>query len=153
MKIKLQTREEFDERIGTVFFESTPQTIDKTQVQAYCRSLNQLDWFHFDEARSEAAGFGGVIAPGSFTFGLVHSTFFGHVELVDLKALFVGSDRFRVHRPLNAGEAISLMMQITTVEERTEGFRVQYDFRWHGENDQDTISEGTFLVRYWPLSD
>ena len=81
----------------------------------------------------------------------MHTTFFEHVELVDLKALFVGSDRFRVLRPVSADEAISLAMSIATVEDRSEGFRVQYDFRWHNKNHEDIISEGTFLVRYWPL--
>jgi acyl dehydratase len=153
VKIRLQTPEEFKDRIGSVLFESAPQKIVKERIQDYCRSLNQLDWFHFDDERSEAAGFGGIIAPGSFTFALVHSTFFEYVELVDLKALFIGSDRFRVHRPMNADEAISLAMGVAAVENRSEGFRVQYDFQWRGENNEDTISEGSFLVRYWPLSE
>lgn len=151
MKTRLHTQAEFQARIGKVLFESAPRTLTKSQIQDYCRSLNQLDWFHFDEARSKAEGYDGIIAPGSLTFALVHTTFFEHVELVDLKALFVGSDRFRVHRPISADEAISLAMSIATVEDRSEGFRVQYDFRWHSKNQEDTISEGTFLVRYWPL--
>ena len=151
MKTRLHTQAEFQARIGKVLFESAPRTLTKSQIQDYCRSLNQLDWFHFDEARSTAEGYGGIIAPGSLTFALVHTTFFEHVELVDLKALFVGSNRFRVLRPVSADEAISLAMSIATVEDRSEGFRVQYDFRWHNKNHEDTISEGTFLVRYWPL--
>ncbi len=151
MKTRLHTQAEFQARIGKVLFESAPRTLTKSQIQDYCRSLNQLDWFHFDEARSKAEGYGGIIAPGSLTFALVHTTFFEHVELVDLKALFVGSNRFRVLRPVSADEAISLAMSIATVEDRSEGFRVQYDFRWHNKNHEDTISEGTFLVRYWPL--
>jgi len=151
VKTRLHTQAEFQARIGKVLFESAPRTLTKSQIQDYCRSLNQLDWFHFDEARSKAEGYGGIIAPGSLTFALVHTTFFEHVELVDLKALFVGSNRFRVLRPVSADEAISLAMSIATVEDRSEGFRVQYDFRWHNKNHEDTISEGTFLVRYWPL--
>lgn len=151
MKTALHTQAEFQARIGKVLFESSPLIVTRDQIQDYCRSLNQLDWFHFDEARSKAEGYGGIIAPGSLTFALVHTTFFEHVELVDLKALFVGSNRFRVLRPVSADEAISLAMSIATVEDRSEGFRVQYDFRWHNKNHEDTISEGTFLVRYWPL--
>ena len=153
MKTALHTQAEFQARIGKVLFESSPLIVTRDQIQDYCRSLNQLDWFHFDEARGKSEGFGGIIAPGSLTFALVHSTFFQCVELVDLKALFIGSDRFRVHRPINAGDSITLTMGITTVEDRPEGFRVQYGFRWHGETNEDTISEGTFLVRYWLLSE
>ena len=153
VKRNLQTQNEFEELIGSVLFESTPKAVTREQIQDYCRSLNQLDWFHFDEERSQAAGFGGIIAPGSLTFALVHATFFEHVELVNLKALFVGSDRFRVLRPTNADEAISLTMSIAAVEGRSEGFRVQYDFQWRSDNASGAISEGTFLVRYWPTSD
>ena len=153
MKRRLQTQNEFEELIGSVLFESTPRVVTREQIQNYCRSLNQLDWFHFDEERSQEAGFGGIIAPGSLTFALVHSTFFEHVELVNLKALFVGSDRFRVLRPTNANETISLKMSIAAVEDRPEGFRVQYDFHWRSVNGSGPISEGTFLVRYWPSVD
>ena len=153
MKRRLQTQNEFEELIGSVLFESTPRVVTREQIQNYCRSLNQLDWFHFDEERSQEAGFGGIIAPGSLTFALVHSTFFEHVELVNLKALFVGSDRFRVLRPTNANETISLKMSIAAVEGRPEGFRVQYDFNWRSVNGSGPISEGTFLVRYWPSVD
>ena len=111
MKTRLHTQAEFQARIGKVLFESAPRTLTKSQIQDYCRSLNQLDWFHFDEARSKAEGYGGIIAPGSLTFALVHTTFFEHVELVDLKALFVGSNRFRVLRPVSADEAISLFSE------------------------------------------
>ncbi len=153
MKTKLHTQADFQARIGKALFQSAPRVVTKDQIQDYCRSLNQLDWFHFDEARSKAEGFGGIIAPGSLTFALVHTTFFEHVELIDLKALFVGSDRFRVLRPTTADEAISLTMSIAAVEGRSQGFRVQYDFQWRGNNASETISEGTFLVRYWPTSD
>jgi acyl dehydratase len=153
VKKRLQTQNEFEELIGSVLFESTPRVVTREQIQNYCRSLNQLDWFHFDEERSQEAGFGGIIAPGSLTFALVHSTFFEHVELVNLKALFVGSDRFRVLRPTNANETISLKMSIAAVEGRPEGFRVQYDFHWRSDTASGPISEGTFLVRYWPSVD
>ena len=130
-------------------FESSPLIVTRDQIQDYCRSLNQLDWFHFDEARSSAEGYGGIIAPGSLTFALVHTTFFEHVELVDLKALFVGSDRF-LHWPVSADEAISLAMSIATVEERSEGFRVQYDSDGIAKIRR-TPSPRAPLVRYWPL--
>jgi acyl dehydratase len=81
---------------------------------------------------------------------LVHSTFFQHIELIDLKALFVGSDRFRVVRPVTANDLVTLRMVIATVESRQEGFRVAYKFEWQGANEADPISNGMFLVRYWP---
>jgi len=153
VKTALQTQEEFEQRVGEALFPPARRTVSKDQIHSYCRSLNQLDWFHFDDERSQAAGFGGIIAPGSLTFALIHSTFFECVELINLKALFIGSDRFRVRRPIVAGETICLEMSISSVKARSEGFRVHYDFRWLGTNQDDVVSEGIFLVRYWPVPD
>jgi len=150
MKTILQCKNDFESRIGTVLFTSQPALIDKDHIQTYCKSLGQLDWFHFDQDQCRTAGFRDIIAPGSMTFALVHSTFFQNVELKDLKALFVGSDRFRVMRPITANDAICLSVVIAAVESRNDGFRVSYQFDWHGANEMDQVSNGTFLVRYWP---
>jgi len=150
MKTILQTQRDFESRVGEALFESQPVIIDSDRIQAYCKSLDQLDWFHFDEDQCHEAGLTNIIAPGSLTFALVHSTFFQHIELLDLKALFVGSDRFRVVRPVTANDLVTLRMAIATVESRQEGFRVAYKFEWQGANEADPISNGIFLVRYWP---
>ena len=150
MKTILQTQRDFESRVGKTLFESQPVIIDSDRIQAYCKSLDQLDWFHFDEDQCHEAGLTNIIAPGSLTFALVHSTFFQHIELIDLKALFVGSDRFRVVRPVTANDLVTLRMVIATVESRQEGFRVAYKFEWQGVNEADPISNGMFLVRYWP---
>jgi len=149
MKTLLQCQNDFESRIGKTLFKSQPVVIDRDDIQNYCKSLGQLDWFHFDQAKCQEAGFRDIIAPGSMTFALVHATFFQHVELKNLNALFVGSDRFRVVRPITANDAVFLSMTIAAVEGRDDGFRVTYHFDWHGANEMDSVSTGTFLVRYW----
>ena len=150
MKTVLQHQSDFESRIGRTLFESQPVLLDTGRIQAYCKSLDQLDWFHFDQEQCQAAGFSDIIAPGSMTFALVHAIFFQNIELKNLKALFVGSDRFRVIRPIAANDSVTLGMTIAAVEDRDEGFRVTYQFDWRGAAEGDPVSNGTFLVRYWP---
>ena len=89
------------------------------------------------------------MAPGTMTLALIHPTYFREVELRGLRALFLGSNRFRIVGPLKAGDAITLTFKVDTVEKREEGFAVHYDFEWL--RDEQPVSVGNMIVRYWPL--
>ena len=99
-KLEITGLADFRAREGEVLFTSPPLVASKQMIQQFCRSVNQLDWFHFDEDRCAASPFGTIVAPGMFTLSLIHSVYFDNVELKGLRALFLGSDRFRILRPI-----------------------------------------------------
>lgn len=142
--------EDFQAREGELLFTSAELTADKEMIQQFCRSVNQMDWFHFDEERCAASPFGAIVAPGMFTLSLIHSVYFENVELQGLRALFLGSDRFRILRPVKAGDKLSLTFTVGRVEVRDQGFAVHYDFAWHVNNEEQAVTLGNFIVRYWP---
>ena len=115
----------------------------------YTSDGNELKSFHVQDGGSLKLLASHGIALAIIT-GRQSTIFFQHIELIELKALFVGSDRFRVVRPVTANDLVTLRMAIATVESRQEGFRVAYKFEWQGANEADPISNGIFLVRYWP---
>lgn len=149
-KLVISSLEEFQARDGQLLFASSPLIASKEMIQQFCRSVNQLDWFHFDEERCAASPFGAIVAPGMFTLSLIHSVYFDNVELQGLRALFLGSDRFRILRPVKAGDELSLRFTVARVEVREEGFAVHYDFTWHVNNEEQAVTLGNFIVRYWP---
>ena len=149
-KLVIRSLEDFQAREGEVLFTSTPLTANKEMIQQFCRSVNQLDWFHFDEERCAASSFGAIVAPGMFTLSLIHSVYFDNVELQGLRALFLGSDRFRILRPVKAGDQLSLVFTIDRVEVRDDGFAVHYNFSWHANGEEQPVTLGNFIVRYWP---
>ena len=149
-KLVITSLEDFQERQGKILFSSPPLLASKEMIQQFCRSVNQLDWFHFDEERCKASPFGAIVAPGMFTISLIHSVYFDNVKLQGLRALFLGSDRFRILRPVKAGDMLSLHFTVTRVEERDSGFAVHYDFSWHVDGDEHPVTLGNFIVRYWP---
>ena len=149
-KIIIRNLRDFQEREGEELFSSAPLIADKEMIQQFCSSVNQLDWFHFDEERCAASPFGTIVAPGMFTLALIHSVYFDNVELQGLRALFLGSDRFRILRPVKAGDRISLQFKVARVEIRDEGFAVHYEFSWHANGEQQPVTLGNFIVRYWP---
>ncbi len=142
--------EDFRAHAGELLFSSAPLIASKDRIQEFCRSVNQLDWFHFDEERAAASPFGTIVAPGMFTLALIHSVYFENVELRNLRALFLGSDRFRILRPVKAGDQLSLQFTVAKVEVREEGFAVHYDFSWHVNEEEQPVTLGNFIVRYWP---
>mgnify|MGYP001818208759 CR=1 FL=1 len=149
-KIVIDSLEAFQTREGKQLFISEPMTASKEMIQQFCRSVNQLDWFHFDEERAAASPFGAIVAPGMFTLSLIHSVYFKNVELSGLRALFLGSDRFRIVGPVRAGDRLSLRFSIARVEQRKVGFAVHYDFSWHANDEEEPVTLGNFIVRYWP---
>ena len=149
-KLIITGLEDFQLRTGQELFTSAPLVASKEMIQQFCRSVNQLDWFHFDEARCAASPFGAIVAPGMFTLSLIHSVYFENVELQGLRALFLGSDRFRILRPVKAGDQLSLLFKVERVEVREEGFAVHYDFSWHSNAEDQPVTLGNFIVRYWP---
>ena len=150
-KLVITGLEDFQAREGQLLFASPAKEASKEQIQQFCRSVNQMDWFHFDEERCAASPFGAIVAPGMFTLSLIHSVYFENVELEGLRALFLGSDRFRILRPVKAGDKISLHFIVARVEERDSGFAVHYDFSWHVEGEDKPVTLGNFIVRYWTM--
>ena len=148
-RLVMQSLGDFQAREGEKLFTSAPLIASKEMIQQFCRSVNQLDWFHFDEARCAASPFGAIVAPGMFTLSLIHSVYFDNVELQGLRALFLGSDRFRILRPVKAGDQLSLNFTIARVDVRDEGFAVHYDFSWHVNGEESPVTLGNFIVRYW----
>ena len=149
-KLVIRGLEDFQAREGEVLFTSEPLTANKEMIQQFCRSVNQLDWFHFDEERCATSSFGAIVAPGMFTLSLIHSVYFDNVELQGLRALFLGSDRFRILRPVKAGDQLSLAFTVGRVEVRDDGFAVHYNFSWHTNGEEQPVTLGNFIVRYWP---
>lgn len=142
---------DFLAREGQPLFTSPPLTASKEMIQQFCRSVNQMDWFHFDEERCAASDFGAIVAPGMFTLSLIHSVYFENVALQGLRALFLGSDRFRILRPVKAGDQLILRFTIQKVDVREKGFAVYYDFEWFVAGNDQPVTLGNFIVRYWPL--
>ena len=149
-KLIIRSLEDFQGHEGELLFTSPPLTATKEMIQQFCRSVNQLDWFHFDEDRCAASPFQKIVAPGMFTLSLIHSVYFENVELQGLRALFLGSDRFRILRPVKAGDQLQLAFTVKRVEVRDEGFAVHYDFNWYVSDEEQPVTLGNFIVRYWP---
>jgi len=149
-KVIINSQADFEIYTGKTLFISAPLTVSTEMIQQFCRSVNQMDWFHFDAERCKDSPFGAIVAPGMFTAALLHSVYFDNVELRNLKALFLGTDRFRILKPLKANTQIVLTFDVDRIESREQGFAVHYNFTWTAVGEVAPLTLGNFIVRYWP---
>jgi len=80
---------------------------------------------------------------------LLHSVYFDNVEINNITALFLGSDRFRILKPVTAGSKLTLKFIIERIEKRELGIAIHYDFTWTIVGENQPVTLGNFIVRYW----
>ena len=141
----------FEERIGQVIASSEPRMVTREAIQDFCRSIGNEEWVHWDEERC-AQAFGGIIAPMFMIPSLFPTMFFDSLDYGEqLGALFYGSDRFRLLRPLVAGSELYCEIGIAEITPKGEAITVQYDVKFFVVGDEDPVALGSFLLRYWEV--
>ena len=148
-KVLINCLDDFSLLTGQELFTSEPILVTKEKIQQFCASVNQMDWFHWDEKASKESSFGNIVAPGMYTMSLLHSVYFDNVEINNITALFLGSDRFRILKPVTAGSKLTLKFIIERIEKRELGIAIHYDFTWTIVGENQTVTLGNFIVRYW----
>ncbi len=148
-KVLINCLDDFSLLTGQELFTSEPILVTKEKIQHFCASVNQMDWFHWDEEASKESSFGNIVAPGMYTMSLLHSVYFDNVEINNITALFLGSDRFRILKPVTAGSKLTLKFIIERIEKRELGIAIHYDFTWTIVGENQPVTLGNFIVRYW----
>ena len=138
----------FIEREGEVIATSEPFEISKDRIQEFCRSIDNKEWVHWDEARCKEQ-FGGIISPLFMLPALYPALFFASFEYGDINALFYGTDKFRLLAPIVAGAQLTATTRIARVMEKEKAITVYYEVTFHIVGKDRPAAVGTFLLRYW----
>lgn len=138
----------FRDRQGQVIGSSPEITVSKEKIQDFCRAIDNDEWVHWDEERSEKA-FGGIIAPLFMAPALFPTMFFESFEYGDINALFSGTDRFRLISPIIEGDQLTAITKIGQVEDKDKGVAVYYEVTFNVARQEKPVAVGTFVLRYW----
>ena len=138
----------FTARAGEVIATSRPVEISKDKIQAFCMTLDNKEWVHWDEARCSKR-FGGIIAPLSILPALYPTLFFDSFEYGNINALYYGTDKFRLLAPVVAGAKVTATTRIGKVAKKGNAITVYYDITFNMVGKDEPIAVGTFLLRYW----
>lgn len=114
--------------IGVV---SEPREIDveKGQLRFFAAATNETDPIYFDEDAARAAGHPTIPAPPTFLFSLHLGVPAGRGDLLDAKngigapmnRILHGEQSFTYHRPIYAGDRITLTTTTTDIYEKKGG--------------------------------
>ncbi|MDG1827417.1 MAG: MaoC family dehydratase [Henriciella sp.] len=149
-KLIIDGLEGFRALAGKTLFKSPPIEVTTERIQAYCLSVDNREWVHWDEAASRESGLEGLIAPGLFIPSLYPQVFWDHVELINVPGIIVkGIDKIRIFRPIYMGTKLTLSSALTKCEERSKGIEVHYHVTFDEHETNDALGEATFIGRYW----
>lgn len=106
---------------------SGPHVLDleRGRVRSYSKILGFTDPVYFDVPAAKAAGYPDLLVPPTFLFGLEIETddiySFFRTAGVDLGEVLHGEEEFIYHRPLFAGDTVTLETTITDLYEKKNG--------------------------------
>lgn len=149
-KVKISGVDGFADHVGKPLFTSYPIEITVENMQAYCRSVNNQEWVHWDEEGSRASGLEGLITPGLFIPSLYPQVFWDHVEVENVPHILVKMiEHIRIYRPIYMGTVLDITSTISSVEPRQKGVEVNYDVSFDQHSSRDHLAEARFVLRYW----
>ena len=103
---------------GTLLGPTEWLAIEQDRVDGFAAVTGDHQWIHVDVERAKAGPFGGTIAHGYLTMGLVNHFL---PELIEVRgfahAVNVGADRLRFLNPVRVGSRIRATAEIVKVEE------------------------------------
>ena len=117
-KIIIEGEDGFRALEGETLFTSEPWLVSKERIQDFCRSVDNQEWFHWDEDAVSEAGMDSIIAPGFLASSLAPQAYWSHVSLRDVDGRFVGADRIRLLQPIMAGDRVVQEWRVNRVEDR-----------------------------------
>lgn len=99
--------------------------VERGRVAMFAKAIGETDPVYFDVDAARAAGHPDLVAPPTFVFGLdlEHSDTLGVLEAhgVNLSGVLHGEQRFTYHRPVHAGDTLTLRAQFTDYYAKRNG--------------------------------
>ncbi|MDP3167823.1 MAG: MaoC family dehydratase N-terminal domain-containing protein [Hydrogenophaga sp.] len=100
-------------------------TVDRTRLQFFAKAIGEKDPVYLDPAAAQAAGYADVPAPPTFLFAAELDSGTNNQLLADLdiplSKLLHGEQSFRYHKPVCAGDTVTVQSTITDIYDKKGG--------------------------------
>jgi acyl dehydratase len=111
------------ELVGTRLGTSDWHVIDQARIDSFAEVTGDRQWLHVDVRRAAAGPFGGTVAHGLLTLGLVPAMLAEVLAGLPVHTLInKGFDRVRFLSPVLAGERVRAQVDVVAVTPRARGF-------------------------------
>ena len=105
---------------GRVYPDTAPYLVGREKVREFARAVGSSDPLSLDPAAAQAAGYADVVAPPTFAVVVQDLTL---AQLladesagIDFSRVVHGEQRFRISRPIVAGDTLTAVMTVTGVK-------------------------------------
>jgi acyl dehydratase len=100
-------------------------TVDRTRLQFFAKAIGEKDPVYVDPAAARAAGYADVPAPPTFLFAAeldsgANDQLLAELD-IPLAKLLHGEQSFRYHRPVCAGDTVTVQSTITDIYDKKGG--------------------------------
>ena len=119
--------------------------VEKGHIRRFVEAIGETDPVYVDEAAALAAGHPRIPAPPTFAIALRPNDARSGVD-IDWTKLLHGEQEFELHRPLYAGDQVTLTQRITDVYEK-QGKAGIMDFMVLETIGTDPTDEVVFVAR------
>lgn len=143
------TFEELEQAAGEELGASEWVTIDQARVNQFADATGDHQWIHVDRERAKDGPFGGTIAHGYLTLGLVPWLGSQVFKLATPGAkLNYGVNKVRFPTPLLVGSRIRVHVKIATVTDIPAGkqLTVQHTIEIEGQDKPACVAETVVLL-------
>jgi acyl dehydratase len=106
------------EQIRATEFEHVHFPVERGKILEFARAVRSLSGVHYDLQHARAAGYRDIVAPPTFTDCVSHWSGGDATEVplaagLDLTRVLHGEQRYRLHRPVVAGDVLTVRRRIT----------------------------------------
>jgi acyl dehydratase len=105
---------------GRVYPDTEPYLVGREKVREFARAVGSTDPLSLDPAAARAAGYADVVAPPTFAVVVQDLTLAqllaDETAGVDFSRVVHGEQRFRLSRPIVAGDTLTAVMTVTGVK-------------------------------------
>lgn len=125
--------------------------VDQERIDDFARATGDHQWIHVDPERAANGPFGGTIAHGYLTLGLVPQLL-NEIFHVDNRGSGVnyGMDAIRFLSPVPVGSSVRLHGRLVDSEPRRAGVRVRLDLTMDIMGQEKPAMIGRFIVLALP---
>lgn len=100
-------------------------TVDRTRLQFFAKAIGEKDPVYLDPTAAQAAGYPDLPAPPTFLFAAELDSGTNNQLLADLDIplakLLHGEQSFRYHKPVCAGDTVTVQSTITDIYDKKGG--------------------------------
>lgn len=141
---------ELEKRVGEEVGVSPWFAITQERIDAFARAIEDYQWIHVDRERAKASPYGGTVAHGFLTLGLLSHLAERTFSFSDRKmGVNYGLNRVRFTAPVPAGARVRARFVLAKYEKLEGGVQVTWSVTLEREGSEKPVMVAEWIGRHY----